>query len=78
VEQGVSTRSLVLMLPALQARALIHGRDHVSPEDVAALATPVFSHRLVCRPGIEDPAPILKDALSPIIDRLARASLKMP
>src|SRR5690606_39175716 len=29
VLQGVSTRSLVMMLPALQARALLHGRDFV-------------------------------------------------
>jgi MoxR-like ATPase len=76
VEQGVSTRSLVLMMPALQARAILAGRDHVSPDDVAALAGPVFSHRIVCRPGIDDPAPILKDALKPIIDRLAKQSLK--
>ena len=38
VLQGVSTRSLVLMLPALQARALMRGRDYVAPEDVEALA----------------------------------------
>jgi MoxR-like ATPase len=76
VEQGVSTRSLVLMMPALQARALLHGRDYVSPDDVSALATPVFSHRLVCRPGIDDPTNILKDALAPVVERLARLSLK--
>ena len=40
VLQGASTRSLVLMLPALQARALMRGRDYVAPEDVEALALP--------------------------------------
>ena len=43
---------------------------------LTALATPVFSHRLVCRPGIDDPTNILKDALAPVVERLARLSLK--
>ena len=33
VLQGASTRALVLMMPALQARALLHGRDYVGPDD---------------------------------------------
>jgi MoxR-like ATPase len=31
---------------AAQARALVHSRDFVLPEDVAELAGPVFAHRL--------------------------------
>lgn len=34
--QGVSSRSLVLMMPALQARAVARGRNYVSAEDVKA------------------------------------------
>src|SRR5262245_22431281 len=33
VLQGASTRSLVLMMPALQARALLRGRNYVTPDD---------------------------------------------
>ena len=36
--QGVSTRSLVLAMPALQAWALVQGRQYVAPVDVESLA----------------------------------------
>ncbi len=43
---GVSVRGGVALRAAAQARALVHGRDFVLPEDVTALAAPVFAHRL--------------------------------
>lgn len=76
VLQGASTRALVLMLPALQARALIHGRDFVSPEDVEALAPHVFKHRLECAPGVEDVDALIAEAAAVEIEKLARASLR--
>ena len=76
VLQGASTRALVLMLPALQVRALLHGRDHVSPEDVEALAQPVFSHRIECVPGVLDKSEVIRAALRPVIESLARQSLR--
>jgi len=72
---GVSTRSLVLFLPALQARALLHGRDYVGPEDVAALSGPVFHHRIEAAPGIDDVVQVVRDACGPQIDKLARLGL---
>jgi MoxR-like ATPase len=47
VDLGISTRGALALMKASQARALIHGRDYVSPEDVKALAKYVFAHRLV-------------------------------
>ena len=76
VLQGASTRALVLMLPALQARALIHGRDFISPEDVEALAPHVFKHRLECAPGVEDVDALIAEAAAVEIEKLARASLR--
>ena len=76
VLQGASTRSLVLMLPALQARALIHGRDFVSPEDIEALAPYVFKHRLESAPGVEDVDALIAEATAVEIEKLARASLR--
>jgi MoxR-like ATPase len=73
---GVSTRSLVLFLPALQARALLRGRDYVGPEDVEALASHVFHHRIEPAPGIDDVGPAVRDAVGPQIDNLARLGLK--
>lgn len=76
VLQGASTRSLVLMLPALQARAVLRGRDFVAPEDVQALAGPIFSHRLECAPGVEDVQAVIDAAMAPQLERLARVSLR--
>ncbi|MEO0325113.1 MAG: AAA family ATPase [Myxococcota bacterium] len=76
VLQGASTRSLLLALPALQARALLHGRDYVGPEDLDALAAPIFRHRLVLAAGTDDPAQVVRDALGPQLERLARESLR--
>ncbi len=76
VLQGASTRSLVLSMPALQARALMHGRDYVSPEDLAFLAPRIFPHRLECSPGVDDPVAITQEHVAPQLDRLARAALR--
>jgi MoxR-like ATPase len=76
VLQGASTRALVLMLPALQARAVIHGRDFVAPEDIEALAPHVFKHRLECAPGVEDVDALISEATAVEIEKLARASLR--
>jgi len=76
VLQGASTRSLVLMLPALQARALIRGRDYVAPEDVETLAPYVFRHRLECAPGVEDVDALIAESTAVEIEKLARVSLR--
>jgi MoxR-like ATPase len=76
VLQGASTRALVLMLPALQARAIIHGRDFVSPEDIEVLAPHVFKHRLECAPGVDDVDALIAEATAIEIEKLARASLR--
>jgi MoxR-like ATPase len=43
---GVSVRGGVALRMASQARALVHGRDFVLPEDVTELVSPIFAHRL--------------------------------
>ncbi|MBC7172548.1 MAG: AAA family ATPase [Polyangiaceae bacterium] len=75
VLEGASTRSLVLMMPAMQARAALEGRDYVGPEDIAALAPQVFGHRLEPAPGVESLAEVIRDAVAPQVDRLSRQSL---
>jgi MoxR-like ATPase len=44
---GVSPRGTLIYYRACQARALLLGRDYVSPDDVQALASPVLAHRVV-------------------------------
>jgi MoxR-like ATPase len=75
VLQGASTRSLVLALPALQARAVMHGRDFASAEDLAVLAPRIFSHRVELAPGFDDADVIIRECASAPLERLARASL---
>jgi MoxR-like ATPase len=72
---GVSTRSLVLAIPALQVWAMLHGRDFVSPRDVKALAVPMFSHRLELAAGATDADAVVTDCAAPIIECHTRKTL---
>jgi MoxR-like ATPase len=47
VSYGASTRAAQYMILGGKARALMHGRYHVSYEDVRALAQPVLRHRIL-------------------------------
>jgi len=46
LELGASPRVGISLLKASRARALIHGRDYVVPEDIFALAEDVILHRI--------------------------------
>ncbi len=73
--QGASTRSLVLMIPALQARALSRMRSYVSADDVEALAPFIFGHRLELAPGVDDVDTLIRAAMVKPLERLARATM---
>jgi len=47
IEYGASPRASTGLVLASKARALISGRNHVSIEDVKAMAYPVLRHRLI-------------------------------
>ncbi|RMH20719.1 MAG: hypothetical protein D6696_07550, partial [Acidobacteria bacterium] len=76
VLQGNSTRSLVLMLPALQALAAVRGRDHVSSDDVETLAPRVLGHRVELAPGISNFDEVLAEAMAKPLETLARSTLR--
>jgi MoxR-like ATPase len=78
VVQGASTRSLVLMLPALQARALASQRDHVTASDVEALARYIFGHRLELAPGAYPVDTIIDACMKRPLEALARGTLRRP
>ena len=46
VELGASPRAGIALIKGSRARALIHGRDYVIPEDLFALAEDVLLHRM--------------------------------
>lgn len=48
---GVSTRGGIVFTRAVQAAALMDGRDFVIPDDVKELAVPVLAHRVILETG---------------------------
>jgi MoxR-like ATPase len=46
LELGCSPRAGIALIKASRARAIIHGRDYVTPEDLFALAEDVILHRV--------------------------------
>jgi MoxR-like ATPase len=65
VELGASPRAGLMLVKAAKARAALHGRDHVLPDDVQELVPSVLAHRLVLAPGAIDASrlDVLRDAL---------------
>jgi MoxR-like ATPase len=51
---GASPRAALHLLRASRAVALMHGRDHVLPDDVQDLVIPVLAHRLLLAGTITD------------------------
>jgi MoxR-like ATPase len=47
VSWGAGPRAVQFLILGAKTRALLHGRTHVSTEDIQALAKPVLRHRLV-------------------------------
>lgn len=65
---GVSPRGSLMFFRAVQAAALLGGRDYVLPDDVQKLAVPVLAHRLVLTPkaryGSVSKAQIIEEIVS--------------
>jgi MoxR-like ATPase len=47
VSWGAGTRAAQFLALGAKARALLHGRTHVSAEDIRSLAAPVLRHRIL-------------------------------
>ena len=66
---GASPRGSLQLYQASRARAILHGRKFVIPEDINAVAQPVLAHRLVASAGFTDSnytAQVLADILREI------------
>lgn len=68
---GVSPRGSIALYSAAKGYALLKGRDFVTPDDIKALAVPVFSHRVITAEGSlaegsEEAALIIEDLLNSI------------
>lgn len=47
IEYGASPRASIGLILASKARALIHGRNYVSHEDIETMAYPILRHRII-------------------------------
>ena len=70
VAHGASPRASLAFLRMAKARAAIHGRAYVLPDDIKAISRPILRHRLLLRPDAElggtDPATIVDEILNSI------------
>ncbi|WP_435115016.1 AAA family ATPase [Halolamina sp. C58] len=63
---GVSPRGSIALARTSQVRALLDGRDYVTPDDVQAEARTVFAHRIRPRTGSETGEDVVASALSTV------------
>jgi MoxR-like ATPase len=70
VELGVSPRAALCLLEAARAMALLAGRDFVLPDDLKAMLTPAWAHRIVLTAEAE----LEGHSARVLLDELARAT----
>jgi len=72
---GVSTRGALALKLAVQATALLQGRDFVIPEDISAIFKPILTHRLSLQRQTADTLEerrFIEEALQDILDRVSK------
>jgi MoxR-like ATPase len=67
---GVSPRGSLSLYRAARAKAFLHGRDYVIPDDIKSLAVSVLAHRVVVGSGFASPLKKHQEAESIIQDIL--------
>ncbi len=67
---GASPRGSIGLLVTSKARALLRGRDFVTPDDVVALAQPVLGHRVTLSADAEIQGATESEVLQGILDRI--------
>lgn len=67
---GASPRASLALVRAARARALMHARGYVLPDDVKQLAGPVLAHRLVLTPEAEMDGTHGEDIIAQTLERV--------
>ncbi len=74
---GASPRASLALVQAARARAMLHGRGYVLPDDIKALAIPVMAHRLLLTPEAEmdgtEATGLVSDALRQVAHRVGHS-----
>jgi MoxR-like ATPase len=70
VQVGASPRGTLALLKLSRGKALLEGRDFVTPDDVKAVARPALAHRLMLRPELwvrrVRPEDVVREALNTV------------
>lgn len=67
---GVSPRGTQALLRAVQVLAILRGRDHVEPDDIKALVTPVLAHRVIVKGALKLKAGMAEELLAGILRKI--------
>ena len=70
VKFGASVRATLFITLSAKARALMHGRYHVTVEDINALAAPVLRHRVLLNYFAESDGVSMEDILGDAVQSL--------
>ncbi len=66
---GASPRAAVLLANSARARAALHGRGYVIPDDVKALATASLRHRLLLSPAAEIEGKQIEELVADLVEQ---------
>jgi MoxR-like ATPase len=69
VDLGASPRATIGLVRCAQARALIHGRDYVVPDDVKSLAIAALAHRIVVRSDLRVDRTTTSEIVAEVVQR---------
>lgn len=72
IEYGASPRASIGLIVASKARALINGRNHVSSDDIKAMAYPVLRHRIMLNFEAERKGMNTDDAIKTLVDKMKK------
>lgn len=78
VLHGASTRATLSILNASKARAAIHNRDYVIPDDVLAMIEPGLTHRLVLSSDAELSDRSVDEVLAEVVSNVKPPEAKQP
>ena len=76
LQLGLSPRAGLALCRAAKARAFLHARDYVLPEDVAEAAPDVCAHRLVLAPRARLHDETARSVLAEILERVPQPAVR--
>jgi MoxR-like ATPase len=68
---GAGPRATQALLLAGRVRAVIEGRDFVTPDDIKSLAAPILGHRLILRPEFEIEGLTVNEVIARVLEAVA-------